>query len=237
MQQQPGAGYALWPEFFRTAALRPRKQAAPGVCRIDDRQQVDAVTVGIDVSLHFRLHTAKQVDRTGARKLRTRQAFDKITAAHTTGLFHARQDLVDRAEAAAEFLRGDHFTADHAVTIEQHVAACNGALGIGQAGIEQALDERPAATCHCRRHTAAFAAVAYRSRTKRSQGREGIVGDLARPHQVPQRRLDLPAVHPRASFLYHRFELEGKRGASFTQVIQDGVMRLFKPVRRRHLVQ
>jgi hypothetical protein len=177
-------------------ALGPRQRGAVGLRRVGrgqhDRRGLVLGPLG-----------AQALDGAGQRELRAAEALDEVAAAADAERLERAERVVQQAETAAHAL-GEHVLArDDAVALEQQL----GTGAAAQAGIGLATEdrgrERPA-SLHGRSGAAApraepaagpraiDGALGPGERQARSSQRcEGVIGDLARPDEVPQRLLDL----------------------------------------------
>ena len=177
-------------------ALRPVQDRAVGLRRVGGGEHDRGR--GVVVALR-----AQALDRARQRELRAAEALDEVAAPGDADRLQRRELVVQRGEAAGDAL-GQHLLAgDDAVALEQQLGLRAAARGRVLGHREQRRDERPAAldlrlrARPPRREPAPAVGPRglrpRRAQPRRAQRRVGVVGDLARPHEVPQRLLELLA--------------------------------------------
>ena len=149
---------------------------------------------------------AQPLDRARERELRAAEALDEVAAAGDADRLQRRQRVVEGAEPARDAL-GQHLLAgDDAVALEQQLglrAPAGGRILVARRTARAVSDQRPCtAGCAPPRGARRTSAGAWRARAatrrarrgqlRRAQRRERVVGRLARPHEVPQRRSAAP---------------------------------------------
>ena len=144
---------------------------------------------------------AQPVDRARERELGRPESVHEVAAADPSGFLHRPQHGVDRAEPTDHALSGDGFAGQHAMSFEEGERQGMSALGRGRKS-GRGPDQRPAAGGLRRpeagQPTRTPTGLAPGSRpAQRPEWREGVVGHLAGPDQVPQ-RVEHLAIRPAA---------------------------------------
>ena len=150
---------------------------------------------------------AESGDGAGHGELRRAEAVDEVAATHLAALFEHLEDAVHVGEPAGESLGEHGFTGDDAVPLDELECLRVRRLGRMRGGFEQRRDQAPPTLPRGRTDpveaTGSWtAAPAPGGRAGlRAAGRgasdhgaewcERVVGDLAGPHQVPERGEDL----------------------------------------------
>ena len=165
---------------------------------------------------------AQPVERARERELGGTESVHEVAAPDAAGLLEGAEHGVHRAEPALDPLADHCLAGEHAVPFEQGKALGVEPLRRGRGG---RFHERPP-TCRLGRAERGQAARPLpRVPTgplpaQRTQGREGVVRDLAGPHEVPQ-RVEHLAVGAAAG---GRVDLAVERGAAAGQVLADRVV-------------
>ena len=160
---------------------------------------------------------AQAIDGSRQRELGAAQAIDDVAAPDPALLLHRAEDRVDRAEAAVDAFRVDGFAHQDAVPLEERERGGVPPLGLRgktRGGPRRArrrlraiaapagIDQRPApgslGRAEAREPARSRAPVTRRPLPAQcAQRGEGVVGDLAGPHEVPQRIEHFP-IRPAA---------------------------------------
>ena len=188
-QQQVGAGSA-----GRAAAaleFRPGQRGTVGVGRIGRREdQVGAVGFG---------QRAQALDRAGQRELGAAEALDEVAAASGAEQLEVAELRVEGGEAAGDALGEDRLTGDDAVAL-QHQLGLGAQAGTGGRGRWRRAARSGTSVPGRRRRRSSGGGRSGgrwrsdggdRAQARRPQRREGVVGDLARPGEVPERVVEL----------------------------------------------
>src|SRR5215210_590563 len=172
----PGAG-----------ALRPRQRSAVGLRRVGRRKHEGLLRLAV-----LRLQLPQPLDRAAESELRAAETLDEVAAATEAQRLERLQLTVDRAVAAGYSLGANAVTDDNALPLEHQLGE---RPAVGAAG-EEPTGERPAAL---RRGDLARAPAREAPRRPLplalrlvappgAQRGPRVVGDLAGPDEIPQRR-------------------------------------------------
>ena len=198
VQHDPRSGRA---HRSRAFAFRPRQGAAVRVGRIgrgEHHRLAHLGIVGIDLA-----RAAEAILGARPGELRRAAARDEVTAARASGFLHRLEHVVHRGEASFDALGVRHLAGHDAVAIEQGARERGAAFGGRRGAASARRAQRPAAFASRRSRTprprgrcAAAMRPGRRSATVEAatQRFERVVGHLAGPDQVPQRREDLRRV-------------------------------------------
>ncbi len=132
------------------------------------------------------------VDRAGDGELSRPEGLYEVAAPASAGIFECRQDAVHPGEAAWDPFGCDRTAGDDPIPFEHRFGLCVGSqrrirITFRQQGPAAGDRRWAAAARHGRTRDALVAPVGTASTAQRgSQWGEGVVGDQARPHQVPQ---------------------------------------------------
>ena len=145
---------------------------------------------------------AQPLDRARKRELGAAEALDEVPAAGGAEDLEVGELAVERREAAGDPLR-EHGLAGHdPVALEHQLGLGAQARAARRSVAEQLGDQRPAAL-HGDRGSAAARGEAPHApalgagrglQPRSAQRREGVVGDLARPGEIPERGVQLLAL-------------------------------------------
>ena len=186
--------------------LRPGQRGAVGLGRIGGRQHdrrrrrrraADRVVGAL-------AHARSRSTAPGRRELGRAEPADEVAAADLAALLEHLEHAVHRRESADDALGEHGLAGDHAVALDELQRRGVGRLGRRRHRLEQRRDEAPApgpgrradagraarARAPARTGSALArrgARAARRAGEHRAQRRQRVVGDLARPHEVPQR--------------------------------------------------
>ena len=182
---------------------RPRQCGPVGLRRIGGGEHHQRTLAGVG-----RLALGTQtVDRARQRELGGAEPGDEVAAPRPAALFEHLQHAVDRGVATDDTLGEDRLAGDHPVPFEQLQGLGVGGLGGGRRRLQERRHEAPAAGSGRRaeprqppgpRPLAGAAGALLRPR-RDPAGEDGpergqrVVGDLARPHEIPQRARAPPA--------------------------------------------
>ena len=173
---------------------------------------------GEDQVLVLALRQAAQaLDRSGERELGAAEALDEVAAPRGAEHLQVRELAVEAREAAGHALGEHRLAGDDPVALQHQLGLRAQARPLGGRVAEQRLGQRPAADDRLLGGVAARgepprgpALAADGGQAAGAQRREGVVGDLAGPGEVPERRVQLLALDVE---LRHQVEPERGRGA------------------------
>jgi len=183
-----GAGGSCGP----TGACRPAQRRTKGLSRVGgcEHDRIDHFTAGALAT--------EPIDRTRQRKLCCAEAIDEVAATHLALFFERLQDGVDPGKAALGSFAQSRLASDDAVALKELQCLGMCGLGVRWSGLEQGSDKRPTARSgrragrpHPSRSRSApllrDALLLWQTLEVGPHRRKRVVGDLAGPHEVPQR--------------------------------------------------
>ena len=174
---------------------------------------------------------SQAIDRPRQRELGGAEAGDEVAATHLTALLEHLQHAVRRRVAALDTLGQHRLACHHPVPFEQLQRRGVSRLRRRWSRHAEGRDQRPATGtgrwANARQSPRSWPAARGRGRSRRlatrqhrPQRRQGIVGDLARPHQIPQRGEQFPigGVPRRGT------KLVPEAGAARSEMGADGIV-------------
>ena len=187
-EQDVGAGGPRGPAA--ALALGPGQRGAVWVGRVGRRQQLEAALVFGQ--------RAQPLDRAGQRELGAAEALDEVAAAGGAEQLEVAELRVEGREAAGDALGEDRLAGDDPVALEHQLGlGAQPRAGLGAFSKSGATsDQRPCTAAPPAAAAAGEAASSpflggHRAQARGAQRREGVVGHLARPGQVPERVVEL----------------------------------------------
>ena len=192
------AGHALRRAGGRRIATfaGPGEERTPRIRRIGgaDDQRACVLVVGT--------LRAEALLGAGERELRGAALGDEVAAAHASLILERAVHVVDVREAAGQALRLRGLAEHDAVALHHRARDGGGALGTGGHALPARSAQRPATFAAGRsaigrtrqRTTAPLAAD-----SERAEWLQRVVGDLAGPHEIPERREELRGIRLHAA--------------------------------------